>query len=139
MNSIAVTLVLTIAATPVAAFAAGTCDGANPTVTAVSLRTVSRTSYLNLYHVTATVTNLGSQPQAGDVLQFVDVVQYGGRLDDRGVPPLAPGESYRVSYIWPRSSDAGKWTSPLDFQLRPVAGSASSSCAARKSGAGITI
>jgi hypothetical protein len=137
MNRIAVTLVFAIAATPVAAFAAGSCDGANPTITSVALRNVSHTPYLNLYHVTATVTNLGSSPQPGDVLQFVDVEQYGGRLDDRGVPPLAPGESYTVNYIWPRSSQAGKWTSPLAFQLRPVT-SAPNSCAARK-GAAITV
>jgi|HubBroStandDraft_4_1064222.scaffolds.fasta_scaffold00004_90 hypothetical protein len=138
MNSIAATLVLAIATTPVAALAAGTCDGANPTVTSVSLRAISHTAHLNLYHVTATVTNLGGQAQPGDVLQFVDVVQYGGRLDDRGVPPLAPGESYTVSYIWPRSSDAGAWTSPLDFRVRPITAFQSSNCAARKSG-GITV
>lgn len=139
MNSIAATLVLAIGATPVAALAAGTCDGAKPAVTSVSLRTISHTAHLNLYHVTATITNLGSQAQSGDVLQFVDVVQYGGRLDDRGVPPLAPGESYTVNYIWPRSSDAGAWTSPLGFQVRPVTASLSSNCAARKSSGGITV
>ena len=138
MNRIAVTLVLALAAAPATAFAQGTCDGANPTVTSVSLRNVSHTQYLNLYHVTATVTNTGSVPQSGDVLQFVDVMQYGGRLDDRGIPPLAPGESYTVSYVWPRSAQAGKWTSPLRFRMRPVT-SGSNSCAARQSGAAITV
>lgn len=138
MNRIAVTLVFVIAAAPAAAFAQGTCDGANPTVTAVSLRNVSHTQYLDFYHVTATVTNTGSEAQSGDVLQFVDVMQYGGRLDDRGIPPLAPGESYTVNYIWPRSSQAGKLTSPLHFRVRPVT-SAANSCAARKSGAAITV
>jgi hypothetical protein len=103
------------------AVAANTCDGSNLAVTAVSLRSVSRTPYLHLYHITATVTNVGSQAQAGNALQFVDVVQYGGRLDDRGIPPLAPGQSYTVSYVWPRSADAGSGTSPLDFRLRFVA------------------
>lgn len=100
---------------------ASTCDGSNLAVTAVSLRSVSQTPYLHLYHVSATVTNVGNQAQAGNALQFVDVVQYGGRLDDRGIPPLAPGQSYTVNYVWPRSADAGAATSPLDFRLRFVA------------------
>lgn len=116
--------------------AAAQCYGANPAVTSVAVRSVSHTPHLTLYHVSATVTNLGDAAQAGDVLQFVDVVQYGGRLDDRGIPPLGPGQSYTVNYIWPRSSDAGKWTSPLDFHLRNV--SAATACSQRPS-AGITV
>jgi hypothetical protein len=120
---------------PIAAYAA--CDGANPAVTAVTLHGVSRTPYLNLYHVTATVTNLGNQTQSGDVLQFVDVVQYNSRLDDRGIPPLAPGQSYTITYVWPRSSDAGSMTSPLNFRMRNVA--PGQSCAPAKVNAGITV
>jgi hypothetical protein len=111
-------VLLVLAQVPIGVRAA--CDGANPTVTAVTLHGMSRTAYLDLYHVTATVTNTGSETQMGNVLQFVDVDQYGARLDDRGVPPLAPGQSYTVSYVWPRSVDAGKLTSPLDFRVRLV-------------------
>jgi hypothetical protein len=100
---------------------AAACDGAGPAITSVALQSLTRTRYLDLYHVTATVTNLGNEAQPGNVLQFVDVDQYGGRLDDRGVPPLAPGQSYTVTYVWPRSAEAGKWTSPLDFRIRLVA------------------
>ena len=117
--------------------AAAQCEGPGPTVTAVAVSGVSHTPYLTLYRVSATVKNLGTQAQAGDVLQFVDVMQYGGRLDDRGVPPLGPGQSYTVSYVWPRSSDAGKLTSPLDFHLRS-ASTSGTVCSAR-SGAGIVI
>jgi hypothetical protein len=126
---------LALAQLPVAAAAA--CDGANPAVTAVTLQSVSRTQHLNLYHVTAKVTNIGSEPQAGNVLQFVDVVQYDGRLDDRGIPPLAPGESFLVTYVWPRSSDAGRLTSPLNFRIRAVA--PGEGCAPSKGSAGITV
>jgi CARDB protein len=115
---------------------AATCDGAGPTITSVTLHDLTRTRYLDLYHLTATVTNLGNQAQPGNVLQFVDVVQYGARLDDRGVPPLAPGQSYTVSYIWPRSTDAGKMTSPLDFHIRLA--EPELSCAPAK-GRGITV
>ncbi len=138
MNRIALTIAILLAAAPVSAFASTGCDGPDPAVTSVSLRNVSHTPYLNLYHVTATITNLGSQSEAGDALQFVDVMQYGGRLDDRGVPPLAPGESYTVSYTWPRSSDAGKWTSPLNFRVRTIT-SPGGTCAAGKTSAGITV
>jgi hypothetical protein len=127
---------LVIAQVPVAA--AASCDGANPVITAVTLQTVGKTPYLNLYHLTAKVTNLGNQAQAGNALQFVDIVQYGGRLDDRGVPPLAPGESYTVHYVWPRSADAGKGTSPLDFRVRSVA-TMTDSCSTGKASAGITV
>jgi hypothetical protein len=97
------------------------CDGAGPAITSVSLQGMTHTQYLDLYHVTATVKNLGSEAQPGNVMQFVDIGQYGRRLDDRGVPPLAPGQSYTVTYVWPRSVEAGKWTSPLDFQVRGAA------------------
>jgi hypothetical protein len=137
MTRIAIIVGLVLAQLPLAAAAAG-CDGAAPAITSVSLQSVGKTPYLNLYHLSATVTNLGNQAQSGDALQFVDIVQYGGRLDDRGVPPLGPGQSYTVHYIWPRSSDAGTMTSPLNFKIRVVGGS-SQSCAAGKESGGITI
>lgn len=137
MHRFGVTLVVLLASTPVSALAAANCDGPNPAVTSVALRTISHTPHLDFYHVTATITNLGSQAQPGDALQFVDVFQYGGRLDDRGVPPLAPGQSYTIDYTWPRSADAGKMTSPLDFRVRTVTTSADN-CSATKA-AGITV
>jgi subtilase family serine protease len=100
---------------------AAACTGAGPTITSVTLQGMTPSRYLNYYHVTATVTNRGDQAQAGNVLQFVDVNQYGDRLDDRGVPPLAVGQSYTISYVWKRAVDAGKWTTPLNFSVRPVA------------------
>ncbi len=98
---------------------AASCGG--PTFTAVTVQSTSSTRYLNDYHVTATVTNRGDTGQAGNVLQFIDVNQYGDRLDDRGVPQLASGQSYTITYVWKRAVDAGKWTTPLDFSVRPVA------------------
>lgn len=116
--------------------AAGAQNCARPAVTAVSVSGVTHTPYLDLYHVRATVTNLTNQPQAGNVLQFVDVVQYDARLDDRGVPPLAPGESYTITYVWPRSADAGKLTSPLNFRIRSVE---PAECVQGGGSAGITV
>jgi hypothetical protein len=136
MKGILCLVSLMVAQVPLAVEAV-TCDGSNLAVTAVSVRSVSRTPYLHLYHVTATVTNVGNQAQAGNALQFVDVVQYGGRLDDRGIPPLAPGQSYTVDYTWPRSADAGSGTSPLDFRLRFV--SPAQSCSPSNGRGGITV
>ena len=109
----------TLALIPIGVRAA--CDGAHPAITSVTLRGLTKTRYLDLYHVSATVTNLGNEPQGGDVLQFVDVNQYGRRLDDRGIPPLEPGQSYTIAYVWPRSVEAGKLTSPLYFRIRSAA------------------
>jgi len=109
----------------------------SPAVTAVRVHSVTPTRYLNYYHVTATVTNRGDETQAANVLQFVDVNQYGNRLDDRGIPPLAPGQSYTVSYTWKRAVDAGKWTTPLDFSIRPVAPLSGNDCVA--AGSSITF
>ncbi len=110
---------------------AASCGG--PSVTAVTVQGKDSTRYLNYYHVTATVTNRGDA-QPGNVLQFIDVDQYGDRLDDRGVPPLAPGQSYTITYVWKRAVDAGKGTTPLDFRVRPVAPSSSAECVASSSG-----
>jgi hypothetical protein len=109
-----------LAQTPIAA-AAATCRGADLAVTSVSVQRVTKTRYLNEYRVVGIVTNVGGEGQGSNVLQFVDINQYGHRLDDRGVAPLRPGQSYVVSYIWKRSVDAGNWTTPLSFHLRGVA------------------
>ncbi len=122
-----------VAQLPIGAFAACTTSGAK--VAAVAVQTVSHTPYLNLYHVRVTVTNRGSHSQSGNVLQFVDVTQYGDRLDDKGIPPLAPGESYSWTYVWKRSAEAGSGTTPLNFRYRPYGSAlASDACVANAEG-----
>ncbi len=126
-----------LALAPVAA-ASATCNGPHLAVSSVSLKSVGHTQYLHLYHVAATVTNVGNQMQAGDALTFLDVAQYGTRLDDRGIPPLEGGQSYTVTYTWPRSADAGRGTSPLDFNLRFISPMPSEACPSDRS-AHITV
>ncbi|HEY6327022.1 MAG TPA: hypothetical protein VIW73_10985 [Candidatus Cybelea sp.] len=126
-----IALVVFVAAQLPGIAVAASCGG--PTVTAVAVQSMNATRYLNYYHVTATVTNRGDAGQAGNVLQFIDVNQYGDRLDDRGVPPLATGQSYTITYVWKRAVDAGKWTTPLDFSIRPIAPLPSGDCAASSS------
>ena len=126
-----------LALTLIAAMANG-CNGAQPSVVAVTLHSVTRTSYLNRYQINATVTNRGDQAQAGNTLQFLDVVYYGGRIDARGIPPLGAGQSYTVTYVWPRSADAGRWTSPVDFRIRAKS-PLPEGCTGSHASAGITV
>ncbi len=99
---------------------AATCAGADTAIARAAVEHVIHTRYLNFYHVAVTVTNVGTQTQSGSVLQFADMAQYGIRLDDRGIPPLAAGQSYTAHYVWKRSNDAGAGTTTLDFHVRFV-------------------
>lgn len=110
-------VVVLLATLPANAAAAG-CAGADPAVTSVRVQNVTANGSANRYTLVGTVTNLGNQKQASNVLQFVDIYQEGTRLEDRGVPPLAPGQSYTFSYVWMRALDAGTNTTTFDFRIR---------------------
>lgn len=114
------TLILVILVQIPLATAAVACPGADLAMTSLTVGSMAKDAngYLNDYRLVAKVTNVGDARQASNVLQFVDFNQYGARLDDRGVPPLRPGESYVVTYVWRRSVDAGNQTSPMSFHLR---------------------
>jgi subtilase family serine protease len=94
------------------------CAGADPAIVSAKVQNVAGNGSVNHYTLVGKVTNLGSVKQASNVLQFVDIYQNGTRLEDRGVPPLAPGQSYTFSYDWQRASDAGKGTTTMQFRLR---------------------
>jgi subtilase family serine protease len=98
--------------------AAATCAGADPALVSVKVQNVAGNGSVDHYTLVGRVTNLGAAKQASNVLQFVDIYQYEARLEDRGVPPLAPGQSYTFSYDWQRASDAGNGTTTLRFKLR---------------------
>ncbi len=102
---------------------AATCAGANPAVTAVAVKNVTSDGKLNNYHIVGTVTNLGSAGQPSNTLQFVDIWQYGNKLDDKAIPPLAAGASANFSYVWQRSTDAASGTTTLNFRIRMEQGS----------------
>ena len=128
-----VVVLFAVAQLPAGALAA--CTTSSPEIAAVAVQRVEHTPYLNLYHVRVTVTNRTSQFQPGNALQFVDVTQYGDRLDDKGIPPLAPGASYSWTYVWKRSADAGSGTTPLNFRYRPYQPAlASDACVANAEG-----
>lgn len=113
-------LVLVPAAAPAAS--AG-CAGANPAITSVAVKNMTQTGQLNTYHMVGTVTNLGNEAQPSNTLQFVDIYIDQQKRNDRGIPPLAPGQSYTFGFDWDRSTDAGPGTTTVNFRTRMVQGS----------------
>jgi hypothetical protein len=100
-----------------AAARAATCNGVDVAITSVKVSNVTTTGAINRYTIATTLTNLGTVAQHSNVLSSVDISQYGVQLDAHGVPPLAPGQSSTFTWVWQRSSDAGKGTSTLDFKF----------------------
>ena len=122
--------VLALAAACISPASAASCNGADPAIVSVSVANVTTEGALNRYHFTGRVTNLGNRAQPSNVLQFVDIYQNGVRKDDRGIPPLRPGQSYSFGYDYLRSTDAGAGTSRLRFRIRmrQPAGQSSQDC-----------
>ncbi len=109
---------LTAAAVP-----AAMCSGPNPAIVSAAVSNVTTNGSLNTYNIAGTVRNLGSQGQASNTLQFVDIYQYGNKLDSKAIPPLAAGQSYRFTYQWQRNVEARQGSTPLQFRIRMVQGS----------------
>jgi hypothetical protein len=86
------------------------------------VQNVTSNGLTNQYHVVGTVTNLGSAAQASNTLQFVDIYVDRMKRDDRGIPPLAPGQSYTFGYTWVRAVNAGTGTTTTHFRMRIVQG-----------------
>ena len=93
------------------------CSGADPAITKASVQSVSSNGDLTYRTVAVTVTNLGSAGQHGDLLQSVDVYQDNNKVDQKGVPPLRPGQSATVLYQFKRSSEARRNSTRLDFRM----------------------
>lgn len=117
MFRIAILALLTLTSTSVAAVAAETCAGPDPSLGKVTVTSVTQNGGLNDYHITGTVTNAGSATQAKDVLQSVDIYMDGQKLDSKSIPPLAAGQSTQFTYVYQRSKDAGQGTTRLSFTL----------------------
>jgi hypothetical protein len=105
-----------------AAVSAATCPGADPEITSVVVKAVQPAGSVTHYVLSGAVTNLGASPQASNLLQSVDIFEADDRLDTKSIPPLHAGESYTFKYVVTRSSDAGKGSTMLGFQLDPVSG-----------------
>lgn len=115
IRALTATLFAVALTSPVASAAA--CNGPDPAITSVVVKNVTTSGRLNTYHIVGTVTNLGSQAQPSNALQFVDIYVDRMKRDDRGIPPLRPGQSYTFGYDWSRSTDAGNGTTTAHFQM----------------------
>jgi subtilase family serine protease len=117
MFRIAILALFALASSSVAAAAAGSCAGPDPSLGSITVTGVTQDNGLNDYHITGTVTNAGSATQAKDVLQSVDIFMAGQKLDSKSIPPLAAGQSAQFTYVYQRSKDAGQGTTHLRFVL----------------------
>ena len=110
-----------LAQSPISSTAA-TCAGPDPMITRVFVQSVTP-GPANRYHLVGTVVNFGSQSQAMNALQFVDIYSYGIKIDSKGIPPLAPRQSAAFSYTWLRNPEAAKNSTTLDFRMHVEQGS----------------
>jgi hypothetical protein len=116
LRTIAATLLLCLPG--LAAHAA--CRGSDPQITAVVVKSAESAGNIVRYHLSGTVTNMGSTAQASNLLQSVDIFDAEDKLDTKSIPPLKPGESFTFTYVSVRSAQAGKGTTQLGFQLDPI-------------------
>ena len=124
------TAALVLACTP-AALAASPCTGADPALTSAAVKNVTTDGGINHYTISGVVTNVGTAKQASNVLQFVDIYRDREKMDNIGIPPLKPGQSYTYSWTFDRSTGAGQGTTRLHLRLRmtnPPGGSPSQNC-----------
>jgi hypothetical protein len=101
--------------TQVAQTAASTCRGADPAITNVSTSQIG--GDMTTYALKVTVANVGSSDQRKNVLQSVKIILDGQKKDQKGVPPLAAGQSYTFTYDVHRASDAGPGTTRVGLRL----------------------
>lgn len=90
---------------------------ADPAITTAVSHSAGNNGNLTTYDVDITVENLGTAGQPSSLLQSVEVFQNGSKVDQIGVPPLAPHASHTVRYTLQRSSEAHAGTTHLRLQL----------------------
>jgi hypothetical protein len=88
-----------------------------PAMMQAAVRSVTQNGDLNHYVVAITVTNQGGAAQPGNTLQSVAVYQDTDKVDQKGLPPLRPGQSATVTYAFDRSTLARARTTKLRFKL----------------------
>jgi hypothetical protein len=105
---------------PAVSAPAATCHGSDPQITSVVVKSVETAGSANRYRLNGTVVNMGATAQPSNLLQSVDIFNAEDKLDTKSIPPLKPGESFTFTYVSVRSSQAGKGTTQLGFQLDPI-------------------
>jgi hypothetical protein len=103
---------------PIVVAANGSCSGADPAIVGAAVKSMTRDGALNHYVVDITVTNRGSAGQPGNTLQSVEVFQDATKVDQKGLPPLKPGQTAVVEYRFVRSHLAEHNSTRLRFQIQ---------------------
>jgi len=111
------TLALTAFILAAGAAPALACSGPDAAITGVAVKMHATSGMVTKYTIVGTVSNLGTQAQAGNILQSVDIYLGDQKLDTRSIPPLSPGQSATFSYVWPRAIDAGNGSTVVNFKL----------------------
>lgn len=106
-----------IVAAQSAPLAAQTCAGPDPSILSAKVTSVTNEGGLDRYAIVGTVTNAGTQDQASNVLQSVDIYMDGQKLDAKSIPPLKAGQSDTFTYDAERAAKAGKGTTTLVFRF----------------------
>jgi hypothetical protein len=94
------------------------CPDSAPVIQSAAVGGMQDNGNTKTYLVTGTVVNRSAHGQAGNVLQSIDVMQDGQKINEIGIPPLRAGHSYQFHQSVVRSAIAGKGTTHLTFQLR---------------------
>jgi hypothetical protein len=102
-------------ALPILAMTSGACAG--PTITGATASEVGSNGDLTTYDVAIRVKNTGSAAEPSSLLQSVQVFQDATKVDQKGTPPLAAGQSATVHYRFSRSSEAAARSTHLHFTL----------------------
>jgi hypothetical protein len=107
--------------TALLAMASGaTCSGAVPAITKVTTSQPTSAGGINTYTLDVTVANIGSAGQPGNTLQSVAIFLDDQKKDEKGLPPLRPGQTYSFPYEVRRSADAAAGTTTVRFHLLNV-------------------
>jgi len=103
--------------TALLAMASGaTCSGADPAITNVRTSQAAD-GEVNAYTLNITVANLGSSRQPGNTLQSVVIYLDGQKKDEKGLPPLGPGQNYSFPYVVHRNADAARGSTSVRLHL----------------------
>lgn len=93
------------------------CSGADPAVVSAGIQNVAHDATVNRYTIAITVVNRGSAKQPSNLLQSLAIYQDATKVGQKGVPPLKPGQSYTLTYVFVRSNEAVAGSTRLRFTL----------------------
>jgi hypothetical protein len=115
MTDLLLSLTLSLAAADRIAQTSNSCSSV--AIAAARGRLLGQDGAINRYALDITVANLGSRPQPSSMLQSVEIFQDATKVDQKGVPPLRPGQRVTVTYDFTRSVEARPDTTRFRLKL----------------------